>query len=390
MKRAVCLTLTLLVAASAATAQEMKDAREILKKADAATKKVQTVQYEATYEGIGGMKDKAMRVSGTAILSSTDPEKGDSKMHFEAKAQKPGQDEAMTVQAGTDGTTWYGIRPDQKKVTKGDGGWAFGDASVATSLTMREYIHPEPFSDEINADKADLQGIENVAGEKCYKIYVQYAQSMGESIWYFSTTDFLPRRVDRIGKDDAGEIMGTALTLKNVQVDPKFTRDPFALVVPEGFEVETVSQPERPKLLAVGTQAPDWTLQTPGGESVSLNQLKGSVVVMDFWATWCGPCKAAMPHVQKLHEEFKGKGVKIFGVNTWERDGDPVKYMKDNNYTYGLLLEGDDVATAYKVSGIPTFYVIDRDGKIAYIGVGAGSPDALETAIKKALENKEG
>jgi protein-disulfide isomerase len=64
--------------------------------------------------------------------------------------------------------------------------------------------------------------------------------------------------------------------------------------------------------------------------------------------------------------------------------------MKDNNYTYGLLLEGDDVATAYKVSGIPTFYVIDRDGKIAYIGVGAGSPDALETAIKKALENKEG
>jgi thiol-disulfide isomerase/thioredoxin len=213
---------------------------------------------------------------------------------------------------------------------------------------------------------------------------------MGESIWYFSTTDFLPRRVDRIGKDDAGEIMGTALTLKNVQVDPKFTRDPFALVVPEGFEVETVSQPERPKLLAVGTQAPDWTLQTPGGESVSLNQLKGSVVVMDFWATWCGPCKAAMPHVQKLHEEFKGKGVKIFGVNTWERDGDPVKYMKDNNYTYGLLLEGDDVATAYKVSGIPTFYVIDRDGKIAYIGVGAGSPDALETAIKKALENKEG
>lgn len=390
MKRAASLAL-ILVAASAAIAQDMKDPREILKKADAATKKAQAVQYEAEYEGIGATKDKAMQVSGKAILQKVDVEKGESKMFLKAKARKPGGEETITAKIGTDGATFFGIRPDEKKVTKGEGPWAFGDASVATSLLMREYIHPTPFTDEINADKAELQGVEDIAGHKCYKIYVQYAESLGESVWYFSTEDFLPRRVDRISRNDAGELMGTTLTLKDVKVDPDLAENPFALNVPEGFEVEIVAKPERPELLAVGTQAPDWTLQTPDGKSVSLNQLKGSVVVMDFWATWCGPCKAAMPHVQKLHEEYGSKGVKVFGMNCWERDGDPVQYMKDKNYTYGLLLNADDVATAYKVSGIPTFYIIGRDGKIAYVGVGfSGSTDEMEEAIEKALENKEG
>ena len=143
-------------------------------------------------------------------------------------------------------------------------------------------------------------------------------------------------------------------------------------------------------MLKIGTSAPDFALKTPGGEKVSLAGLRGNVVVLDFWATWCGPCKMAMPGVQRLHEKFAGKPVRIFGVNCWERDGDPVQFMKDKKYTYGLLLEGDDVAEKFKVRAIPTFYVIDRAGKIAYAGFyKPGHEDELTAVIEKALKQPE-
>jgi thiol-disulfide isomerase/thioredoxin len=130
----------------------------------------------------------------------------------------------------------------------------------------------------------------------------------------------------------------------------------------------------------VGSAAPDFTLKDAEGETVKLSELKGSVVMIDFWATWCGPCIAAMPAVQKMHEEYKDKGVKIYGINTWER-GDAVKFKKDKGYTYGLLLKGDDVATQYGVTGIPAFFIMDHDGRVLYTGQGFN-----EKAIRAALD----
>jgi thiol-disulfide isomerase/thioredoxin len=100
-----------------------------------------------------------------------------------------------------------------------------------------------------------------------------------------------------------------------------------------------------------------------------LEDYKGQVVVLDFWATWCGPCKMAMPGVQKLHEHFQGRPVQVFGVNCWER-GDPGAYMRDNGFTYGLVMGGDDLAKKYKVDGIPTFVVIGIDGERLQRSVG--------------------
>lgn len=124
-----------------------------------------------------------------------------------------------------------------------------------------------------------------------------------------------------------------------------------------------------PKLLAPGTQAPGWTLKSPTGEKVSLADLQGNIVLLDFWATWCGPCKKAMPGVQKIHERFSGRPVKVYGISVWEQ-GDPADYMVKKNFTYGLLVEGDKVATDYKVAGIPAFYVIGVDGKVIYAATG--------------------
>ena len=94
-----------------------------------------------------------------------------------------------------------------------------------------------------------------------------------------------------------------------------------------------------------------------------LEDYKGSVVVMDFWATWCGPCKMAMPGVQKLHEKFHDRPVRVFGMDCWERGGDPQAYMKSKGYTYGLVTQTDAIAKGYGVQGIPHFVVIGVNGE---------------------------
>lgn len=125
-------------------------------------------------------------------------------------------------------------------------------------------------------------------------------------------------------------------------------------------------------LVPVGEMAPSWTLPDPDGEMHSLEEYRGKVVIMDFWATWCGPCKRAMPGLQNIHEDFKDRGVVVLGINTWERDGNQkaIDYMNEHDYSYGLMLDGDKVAEAYGVRGIPTFYVIGVDGEVIKTEVG--------------------
>jgi peroxiredoxin len=91
-----------------------------------------------------------------------------------------------------------------------------------------------------------------------------------------------------------------------------------------------------------------------------------------------------MPEMQKLHEKFKDKGLEVLGISAWPRGTDPVKYMTEQKFTYGLLMDGDSVAEAYKVDGLPTWFVIGRDGKIA--GTGSGYKAGDETRMAEAIE----
>ena len=102
---------------------------------------------------------------------------------------------------------------------------------------------------------------------------------------------------------------------------------------------------------------------------------EGKVVLVDFWATWCGPCIKAMPHIQALSEIFKEEDVIILGINSWEREKDKVEpFLKEHKITYRILLDSnDEVIGKYGVRGIPTFYIIDRKGIIRYSYTGMPS-----------------
>ena len=136
-------------------------------------------------------------------------------------------------------------------------------------------------------------------------------------------------------------------------------------------------------LLEVGTTAPDWQLIGAEGKPHSLSSYRGKVVVMDFWATWCGPCTKVMPRIQKLHQKLADKGVVVFGVNSWE-NGNAIALMKEKRYTYELLLNGEQIAEAYKVTSLPVVYIVGPDGKIIYCHQGEDQKD-LSEVIEKYL-----
>lgn len=133
-------------------------------------------------------------------------------------------------------------------------------------------------------------------------------------------------------------------------------------------------------------QAPEFTLSDTYGNSVSLSDYEGYPVVLDFWASWCPPCRAAMPAIDRIHADYNGRAY-VFGINVRDNQ-DPGEFMSSMGVTYPTLVNGDAVAQDYNVKGIPTLVVIDRDGAIVYqdAGWGPGIERNIRDALDKALQ----
>ncbi|MEZ5363210.1 MAG: redoxin domain-containing protein [Bryobacterales bacterium] len=132
----------------------------------------------------------------------------------------------------------------------------------------------------------------------------------------------------------------------------------------------------------VDRQAPDFTLENIlDGTSVQLSSLRGKVVLLDFWATWCGPCRYDMPYVQALYDEHKERGLEVFGVNS-EIHTVAVNYLAKNGLTFPTLHdERMRVAMLFQVQALPSFVVIDRQGRIAGYMVGTRTKAQIEKAL---------
>lgn len=121
-------------------------------------------------------------------------------------------------------------------------------------------------------------------------------------------------------------------------------------------------------------KAPDFTLRDAGGGTVSLSGYRGNLVLLNFWATWCGPCREEMPSMEQLSRNFGGQGFTILAVNQKESAAQVTKYMKTHGLNFSAPLDLDGrVNTAYRVYGIPVTYLIDGGGNA--IGMKSGPRD---------------
>jgi len=114
-----------------------------------------------------------------------------------------------------------------------------------------------------------------------------------------------------------------------------------------------------------GAQAHGLTLENLKGKSRALSDFRGKVVFLNFWATWCPPCKAEMPAMEQLYRKFKEKGLVVVAVNHYENKDKVMDFVSDGGYTFPVLLDGEGVASSsYMVRFLPVTFIIDRAGKL--------------------------
>jgi thiol-disulfide isomerase/thioredoxin len=111
--------------------------------------------------------------------------------------------------------------------------------------------------------------------------------------------------------------------------------------------------------------APDFTLKTLDGREITLSKLKGKVVLLDFWATWCAPCRESIPHLIQLHKTYGEKGLEVVGMNVDRGDTDTVaRFVKSMDIPYPIVVTPEEVSRNFGVTGLPTAVLVDKEGKI--------------------------
>ncbi|MEO2177768.1 MAG: TlpA disulfide reductase family protein [bacterium] len=134
--------------------------------------------------------------------------------------------------------------------------------------------------------------------------------------------------------------------------------------------------------------APDFTLKSMSGENLRLEELRGKVVLINFWASWCGPCRQEMPILDRIHQRYEPTGFSVLGVNV---ESDPTKARKIADRTrvkFPLVLDQkQQVSEAYNVEAMPYTVLVDRDGKVRYIHAGykPGDEQIYINRLKKLL-----
>jgi len=138
----------------------------------------------------------------------------------------------------------------------------------------------------------------------------------------------------------------------------------------------------------LGSPAPDFTLQSADGSTVRLADLKGKPVFINFWATWCGPCREEMPAMQELYEQYRDQGLVILAVDMEEDVRLVRRWIDQGGYTFTFVLDSDgEQVKRYNVNASPTSYFVGRDGVIRDLKLGALSRDEMRAKVEKLLQS---
>ena len=146
--------------------------------------------------------------------------------------------------------------------------------------------------------------------------------------------------------------------------------------------ITTACQSEAPE---VGKRAPDFQLNTLDGQPVSLSDLRGKSVLINFWQIRCPPCRVEMPYIQQIYDEWSDKGLVLLAINIGESSSQAAEFMQQHNLSFPVLLDREgNIAQKYNIRGIPTSFFIDRDGIIQDMKIGAfQNKEEIESSLSK-------
>jgi peroxiredoxin len=139
----------------------------------------------------------------------------------------------------------------------------------------------------------------------------------------------------------------------------------------------------------LSSAAPDFTLRTMGGPNMRLAEQRGQVVMINFWATWCGPCRQEMPHLSRLYDKYRGSGFVLMGVNVDDDARNASAVAAKLAVTFPVLLDTDkSVSKLYDLTTMPSTVLVDRDGKVRHVHRGylAGYEDTYEKQVRELLK----
>lgn len=186
----------------------------------------------------------------------------------------------------------------------------------------------------------------------------------------------------------AEEAVAQEVTTEEVKAETEPAAEPIAEPAAEQKSAE--DDVEATTLIHVGDMAPDFTVTMLDGREIKLSDLRGNVVMVCFWATWCPPCRQELAHLQEgVIDQFKGEKLVVLPISRGEKRDVVEKFITDNNYTFGVGLDSDRaIYDLYASNYIPRTFIVNKQGKVVYRTAGYDETIAQEVnaAITKALK----
>ncbi|NKF50665.1 TlpA family protein disulfide reductase [Shewanella sp. WXL01] len=163
-------------------------------------------------------------------------------------------------------------------------------------------------------------------------------------------------------------------TIKNTLIKPLYFAAPLCLALSASVQA-----------VEVGDSAPDFTLKSLTGDNLNLTEQRGEIIVLNFWASWCGPCRKEMPILQKLQDKYQDLGVQVWGVNVEQDNEAGRNFLKGLDLSFPILFDQTNTLSEdYDVKAMPTTVIIDRSGSVR--NVYYGYQDGYEKKYAKAIK----